>query len=53
MSHGRSRQLIRVIVLLVAVVAVSIVASAVLRYNRSAGWYDAAPASSDARDLSR
>ncbi len=41
MRHGRSRHLIRAIILVAAVVLACILASAVIRYNRSAGWFDA------------
>ncbi len=41
MKHGRSGHLIRTIILLVAVVAAFIAVSAAIRYNRSAGLFDA------------
>jgi len=41
LRHGRSRHLIRAIILVAAVVLACILASAVIRYNRSAGWVDA------------
>lgn len=40
MGHGRSGHLIRTILLVAAVVAAFILASAAIRYNRSAGWFD-------------
>ncbi len=41
MRHGRARYLIRTLILLAVAVAAFIMASAALRYNRAAGWFDA------------
>ena len=40
MKHGRSRHLIRTIVLLAAIVAAFILVSAAIRYNRKSGLFD-------------
>ena len=40
MKHGRSRHLVRTIILLVAVVVAFIVVSAAIRYNRKSGLFD-------------
>lgn len=40
MKHGRSRHLIRTIIVLVAVVVTFIVVSAAIRYNRKSGLFD-------------
>ena len=41
MRHGRARYLVRILILLAVAVATFIIASAALRYNRGAGWFDA------------